>query len=210
MPHKPQTVDEYLQDGCGRCPLGGTPECKVRSWRNELEMARGVLAQTELQEEVKWGAPCYTLGGKNILTLSALKERVVLSFFAGAQLNDPAGLLEKPGENSRFARYIRLESPSFIAEKRETILSYVSAAIELHRSGKKRVATDSKLPAFPPELLEAFQEEPQLEKAFRALTPGRQRGYLLFFGGAKQSQTKRNRIQKALPKVMQGKGWNER
>ena len=110
MPIKPESVDQYIDSGCGRCEFGGTPQCKVVPWTSELRLVRGILNESDLTEEIKWGAPCYTNSGRNILMLSALKEGVVVSFFRGAELEDTAEILEKPGENSRFARYVRFTS----------------------------------------------------------------------------------------------------
>lgn len=108
MPKKPNNVDKFLEIGCGRCELGGTPDCKVNSWAQILSVIRKTLIDSGLKEEIKWSAPCYTHEGRNIVLLSALKESAVVSFFRGSELSDPVGILEKPGENSRFARYLRI------------------------------------------------------------------------------------------------------
>ncbi|MCB0132385.1 MAG: DUF1801 domain-containing protein, partial [Caldilineaceae bacterium] len=92
MPVKPDNVEHYLASGCGRCELGGTPQCKVHSWGEELRLLRAILQESGLTEEIKWSAPCYTHAGKNILMLSALKESAIVSFFRGAQLMDPENL----------------------------------------------------------------------------------------------------------------------
>ena len=210
MPIKPDNVDQYLESGCGRCEFGGTPNCKVHSWDEELYLLRAVLQESELKEEVKWSAPCYTHNGKNILTLSALKESVVVSFFRGAELKDPDGILEKPGENSRFARYIRFTDVDRIHSLKDSVLSYAQAAIDLEASGKEVNIGKDPLPDFPDELVSAFNDNSDFEAAFSALTPGRQRGYLLHFSSAKQSATRTARIERCMPKIFGGKGWNER
>jgi uncharacterized protein YdeI (YjbR/CyaY-like superfamily) len=210
MTIKPASVDQYLESGCGRCKLGGTPDCKVHSWDEELRQLRAILQESDLAEEIKWSAPCYTHGGKNILTLSALKESVVLSFFRGAQMTDPENILEKPGDNSRFARYIRITDAQSIAPLKATILAYVGEAIALEASGKPLEASDDDSLDVPEELIQAFEASPEFEEAFSALTPGRQRGYLLHFSSAKQSKTRTARIERAMPKILVGKGWNER
>jgi uncharacterized protein YdeI (YjbR/CyaY-like superfamily) len=210
MPIKPESVDQYLDSGCGRCELGGTPQCKVKSWVDELRVLRGIVQESELTEETKWSAPCYTHNGKNILTLSALKESVVISFFRGAELKDPNGILERPGENSRFARYIRFTDVQMIATLKLAILGYIQEAIELERSGRKvGISEDDEL-EYPEELIQVFEANPDFEEAFSELTPGRQRGYLIHFTSAKQSKTRTARIEKSVPKIMIGKGWNER
>ncbi len=210
MSDKPETVDQYLQSGCGRCPLGGTPACKVKPWVEQLHLLRAILWGSGLTEVVKWGAPCYTHGGLNILMLSALKDSVVVSFFRGAYLKDPQNVLERPGEHSRFARYMRFTDTRTIASLKPTLLSYIQEAIVLAASGP-RVDTGKDAPlAYPKELIQAFEANPAFEAAFSALTPGRQRGYLIHFSSAKQSKTKMARIEKCMPRVFAGKGWNER
>ncbi len=210
MPLKPETVDQYLENGCGRCEFGGTPQCKVRPWVEVLSSLRSIINESALTEEIKWGAPCYTYAGKNILTLSALKESVVVSFFRGAELQDLENILEKPGKNSRFARYIRFTDAERISTLNSAILAYIREAIELEKSGKKAEASKDVSLEYPEELIQIFEAKPDFEEAFSALTPGRQRGYLIYFSSAKQSKTKVARIKKFMPKIFEGKGWNER
>jgi len=210
MPIKPENVEQYIESGCGRCELGGTPQCKVESWKEELRLLRKIMLESELTEEIKWSSPCYTHRGKNILMLSALKESVIVSFFQGAQLKDPENILEKPGENSRFARYLRVTDTKTIAALKHTILSYIQEAVDIEKSGKKEDVNNNKMLEFPGELVQMFEANPGFQEAFSALTPGRQRGYLIHFSSAKQSKTKTARIQKFMPKILDGKGWNER
>lgn len=209
MPSKPENVDEYLDIGCGRCEFGGTPNCKVHPWSEELTLLRKTLQGTELTEEIKWSAPCYTHSGRNVLTLSALKDSTVVSFFRGAELTDPDSVLQKPGKNSRFARYIKFTDSKQITTMKSALLGLIKEAIELEASGTK-TTVESSLPDMPQELLEAFETDASLKNAFDELTPGRKRGYLLHFNSAKQSKTRANRIGKCKPKILQGKGWNER
>ncbi|MEL7428344.1 MAG: DUF1801 domain-containing protein, partial [Bacteroidota bacterium] len=103
-------VDQYFLVGCGRCSLGGTPDCKVHSWTTELALLRSLVLETELREEVKWGVPCYTYEQKNVLLLSAFKEYCTISFFKGVLLDDPENLLQKPGPNSQASRVLRFTS----------------------------------------------------------------------------------------------------
>jgi uncharacterized protein YdeI (YjbR/CyaY-like superfamily) len=210
MPVKPKNVDQYLASGCGRCELGGTPQCKVLPWVDELRLLRGIIQESGLTEEIKWSVPCYTHDGKNILLLSALKESVTVSFLRGAQMQDPENLLEKPGENSRFARYMRFTDTQTISSQKPAILSYIQEAIELEVAGVEVAGSHDDLPDYPEELIQAFEADPAFEEAFAALTPGRQRGYLLHFSSAKQSKTRITRIEKSMPKIFRGKGWNER
>ncbi len=210
MPSKPENVEGYLQAGCGRCKLGGTPDCKVNRWAAELALLRGLLLGADLGEEIKWGSPCYTHGGRNILMLGALKDCAVVSFFRGAELDDPEGLLEKPGENSRFARYLRFRDAESVAEREGALRRLVSAAVDLEGSGKRAAPSDDGTLPVPAELALAFHGDPEYETAFATLTPGRRRGYLLHFNSAKQSKTRSARIAKCRPKILAGKGWNER
>lgn len=210
MPVKPKNVDQYLESGCGRCKLGGTPECKVHGWEEELRLLRGIILESGLTEEIKWSAPCYTHEGKNLLMLSALKDSVVVSFFQGARLADPENILEKPGENSRFARYMRFTDSQTVAARKPAIFRYIHEAVNLGDAEPRADNGQDALPDYPEELIQAFEEHPDFEEAFAALTPGRQRGYLLHFTSAKQAKTRSARIEKAMPQIFAGKGWNER
>ena len=210
MPPKPKDVDQYLQIGCGRCKRGSTPDCKVRSWTKELTLLRKLLIQSGLTEEIKWSAPCFTYDGRNVVMLGALKESATISFFRGAEMSDPENLLEMPGENSRFVRYLRFTDAKQITSSKKAILAYVREAIEIEASGKKAVARDDGVLEYPDELTQIFDADPDFRRAFSALTPGRQRGYLVYFTSAKQSKTKTARITKSRPQILDGKGWNER
>ena len=206
---KPKTVDAYLRDGCGRCELYQTPECKVRGWSEPLRALREILHATELVEEVKWGCPCYTLEGKNVLMISALKERCVLSFFKGAAIEDPDDLLERPGPNTRTARVVYLTSLQDVEDRQDAIRSLVRAAIDVGRSGVRVEAPDDPEP-MPEELELRLRADPELLAAFEALTPGRQRSHLLHVGGAKQSATRARRAEACAAKIFAGKGFHER
>jgi len=203
-------VDLYLRDGCMRCELGGTPDCKVVDWIKELKELRRILLETELVEEVKWSVPCYTYKGKNILLMSALKDACTLSFFKGSLLKDPEGILTKPGEHSQAARYLRFTNIKDILELEATIKAYVAEAIEIEKAGLKVEFKDTVDFDVPEELQTRLDEDPALKMAFEALTPGRQRGYLLYFSGAKQSTTREARIDKFIPWILEGKGIHDR
>jgi uncharacterized protein YdeI (YjbR/CyaY-like superfamily) len=201
-------VEDYFSDGCGRCSLFATPACKVNFWREQLLIARSIILECGLVEEAKWGSPCYTLEGKNILMLSALKDCVIISFFKGALLEDPIGLLVKPGENSQAARMLKFTNSHELSDKKDQIIAFIAQAIDIEKQGKK-VEFKKELDPLPLELLDKFEEYPDLEKAFFKLTPGRQRGYILFFSQPKQSQTRINRIEKYLDKILQGEGMHD-
>lgn len=201
-------VDNYLIDGCGRCPLGGTPQCKVLTWSEELHYLRSILLTTELKEEVKWSVPCYTYQGKNVIILSAFKDNCVLSFFKGALIKDKYKLLESAGEHSQSVRLIRFKSLEEVTKNEAKIITYIKEAIEIEKSGKK-VETKASTMEYPEELVAIFKKNAAAKKAFESLTPGRQRGYLLHFTGAKQSATRISRIEKCLPLILKGKGLND-
>ena len=198
-------IDQFLLEGCMRCSLGATPACKVHRWTDILEFLRQLLLETELQEERKWGMPTYTLNGKNVTILGVFKESCVLSFLKGGLLEDPYQLLERPGPNSQEGRFIRFTQLSQAQEIEGKIREYLLQAIEVERSGKKASAKPV-IPLLHEELLQKFAEHPGLESAFLALTPGRQRGYVIHFSEAKQSATRLNRIEKYLSKIFAGKG----
>lgn len=200
------SIDRYLTSGCGRCPLGGTPDCKTLVWISEVEALRAILLELPLKEEMKWGSPCYTSGGRNIVILSALKEGAVLGFFKGSLLSDPGRILYKAGEHSQSARYLKFTSLKQVFDRSSSILSFVLEAIENEKAGLKVESKAVTEADYPEELHQVFEEDPLFKAAFEALTPGRQRGYLIHFCGAKQPATRMSRIEKCVPLILQGKG----
>lgn len=204
-----QKVDQYLVEGCMRCELGGTPQCKVLSWTNELETMRQIVLETGLKEEVKWGVPCYTFQDKNILLVSALKEFSAISFFKGSLLKDPANVLVAPGKNSQASRYLKFKSVDEIIKKEQTIKEYIREAVEIEKSGKKVEFKKNPEP-MPEELEQKMEEDPYFRDAFERLTPGRQRGYIIFFSQPKQSQTRISRIEKCTSKILNGEGLHDK
>jgi len=205
MNHK---VDLFLLDGCGRCKLYQTPQCKVHRWPEELNNLRGLILELGLEEEIKWGFPCYTLNGKNILMLAPFKDNCAISFFKGALLKENP-ILEKSGENSNTFRLIRFQGMEKINQEKDTIRLIIQEAIEIEKSGKKLPKTDYSSIEIPVELENAFEDDHIFKAAFKSLTPGRQRGYILHFSQPKQAQTKMNRIEKCKPAIFNGKGLNE-
>lgn len=204
-----QNVDTYLAEGCYRCNLGGTPQCKVHKWNDELILLRKILLDCGLTEEIKWSFPCYTNHGKNIVMLSAFKEYASVSFFKGSLLNDAEHLLDKPGENSQSSRQFRFKDVENIIKLEATIKAYVFEAIEVEKAGLKVASKPVEEYDMPDELQQQFDSLPKLKEAFYALTPGRQKGYLLYFSQAKQAKTRISRIEKFIPKILQGKGFND-
>lgn len=207
--HISPEIAEFFDIGCGRCPLVGTSKCKVRTWNEELHILRTFILKTELIEERKWGVPCYTDNGKNIMLLSALKESATISFLKGSLIDDVHGLLIAPGKNSQSARYMKFTSVQQIKKAKSIIVDYIQQALYIERNGKK-VDFKKDVDPIPDELMELFTKQPQLKTAFFALTPGRRRGYLLHFNQAKQSATRESRIQKCIPNIMKGKGLQDR
>ena len=208
MPQLPVDVNDYLRNGCGRCKLGGTPQCKVHAWHNELDLLRRIALNCGLTEEIKWGAPCYTYKQKNVLMISALKESCVMSFFNGAIMTDPHGLLQKAGNNSHIARIIRFTQAKEISLQQDALKELIFQAIELEKSGVKKIP-EKPVESLPVELEQRFQAMPELKAAFYALTPGRQRGYILHISSAQKSATRESRINKCVPGILAGKGFHD-
>lgn len=203
-------VDSYLREGCGRCALGGTPDCKVHFWTKELERLRSLIIDCGLLEEVKWSVPCYTYNGKNIAIVSAFKNYASLSFFKGALLSDSKKLLHQQGQHSNEARIFKFTRISEIEEIEDDIKTYIYEAIEIEKQGLKvpsKAVSEYEMPIEFQEMLNASSE---LNEAFNALTPGRKKGYLLHFSQAKQAKTRIARIEKYIPHIMNGKGFHDR
>jgi uncharacterized protein YdeI (YjbR/CyaY-like superfamily) len=172
-------------------------------------MLRQLMLDSGLVEEIKWGVPCYCLKGKNIAVVAALKDFCSLSFFKGAGLPDPQGILEKPGPNSQAARLVKITSCSQIEKLRPALMDLITLAIELEGSGFQAPKQTPDAMEQPQELLEAFRNEPDFQRSFEALSPGRQRGYLLHFSGAKQSKTRADRIEKHRARILEGLGLHD-
>lgn len=203
-------VETYFIDGCGRCALGGTPDCKVHTWEEELKLLRNILLQSGLTEESKWGVPCYSYKGNNVLLMSAFKNFCSLNFLKGALLQDAEKLLVKAGENTQAARLLKFTSVQEIIPIENTIKAYIQEAIDIEEKGL--IVTLKKIDDYPvPEEFQSVMDEnPKIRAAFDALTPGRRKGYLLHFTQPVQSKTRTARIEKCLPKIMQGKGFHDR
>ncbi|HAW26887.1 MAG TPA: hypothetical protein DCY03_02035 [Planctomycetaceae bacterium] len=178
---------------------------KARLWQEELVTLRTIVVDTPLTEEYKWRAPCYTFQKKNIVLIGAFKDNCVLSFFKGALLKDPLDILTKPGENTQAARVVRFTSLQEIIELEPVLKAYIEEAIEVEKAGLK-VAVKKEAEPVPAEFQKKLDESPALQTAFAALTPGRQRAYLMHFSAAKQSQTRMNRVEKYIPQILAGKG----
>lgn len=209
MAPKNPLIDAYLKDGCGRCALGGTPECKVHDWQKELVLLRAIMLDCGLTEQLKWKVPCYTIDDRNVALITALKDHASISFFKGALLKDPHAVLTKPGENSQATRVIRFTSASEVRRLTPTLKAYIQEAIEVERAGSKVEFKAKHELVIPVELESKFAALPALRAAWDKLTPGRQRGYVLYITGAKQSPIRIARIEKVTPAILEGRGLHD-
>lgn len=191
-------------------PLASAFFARQKKWQPELLALREVFLSTGLTETLKWYKPCYCFEGRNIAGLAGLKDHCWILFFKGALLQDSHGILQKTGDNSQSARVIKFTSVSQIKKLKQVLQSYVQEATAAEYAGRKVVFQKNEGRVLPDELLAAFAQTPGLQQAFSALTPGRQRGYLLHFGQAKQSSTRIARIAKCTEAILQGRGWQER
>lgn len=179
------------------------------SWKAEMLLFRELLLSTGLKEEFKWKHPCYTDNGKNIVIIGPFKEYCALMLFKGGVLDDPTGFLVQATGNSEATRQVRVTSINEIKENYDLIKSFIFQAIKVERSGKKaKVKTVDELD-FPEELETKFKENKSLKSAFEALTPGRQKAYILHFSGAKQTATRVSRIERYEDRILNGKGMDD-
>lgn len=178
-------------------------------WREETEILRMISLDCGLNEELKWRKPCYTFPGSNIVIVQGFKEYCALMFFKGVLLNDAKDILIKPGENSQAQRQLRFTDVREIEEMEPIIKDYIYEAIEVEKDGLEVNFKKQKDLIIPEELQYKFDEIPALKTAFEALTPGRQRAYILYFSQAKQSKTRETRIEKYIQQILNGKGLND-
>ena len=206
---KPQNVDDFLQDGCGRCAKGGTPDCKVHLWTQELIFLRNLCLESGLTETIKWGMPVYTHKDKNAIILGAFKEFSTIGFFKGSLLNDPQNILQVSGENTQDSRIIKIKHLSELTSIEDWIRVFIQDAIAIEEQGLKPPKMEKKDLVLPEELHTYLDKNPEASSAFYALTPGRQRSWVIFISGAKQSSTRESRVLKAVPKILEGKGMHD-
>lgn len=182
---------------------------KESQWKKEYAQLRSIILGCGLIEELKWGKPCYTFNGNNVVLIHGFKEYCALLFHKGALLKDTHDLLVQQTENVQAARQVRFTSLKEIVKLKAVLKTYVYEAIEVERAGLKVKMKKTSAFPMPVEFKEALKDR-ELKAAFEALTPGRQRGYLLYFSAAKQSKTRVARIEKSIPDIFEGKGYNER
>lgn len=202
-------VADYFVKGCGRCARFETPQCSTRRWAGGLQSLRAICLKAGLRETAKWGHPCYMHAGRNIVLVSAFQDDFRLTFFDAALMKDPNRVLEKNGPNTRHAGMIRFVDTARVAELKPVIVAYLLEAIGNAEAGLKAPKEQSEI-ELPDELAEALDADPELAEAFHNLTPGRQRSYVIVLGAAKASATRVARIQKLRPKILAGRGANER
>jgi uncharacterized protein YdeI (YjbR/CyaY-like superfamily) len=181
---------------------------RTTKWRGEMKRLRTIILACGLTEELKWGKPCYSFQQSNIVILQGFKEFCALLFAKGALLKDAKGLLEKPGESTQAARRIPFTKVQEIIEMEPILKAYLREAIAAEKAGLKVEFKKNPEPV-PEELQKKLDEIPALKAAFAALTPGRQRGYILYFSAAKQSTTRESRVEKCMQQILQGKGLND-
>jgi uncharacterized protein YdeI (YjbR/CyaY-like superfamily) len=182
---------------------------RSQKWREELTKLREIVLGAGLTEELKWGKPCYALEGSNLVILIGFKEYCGLLFCKGALLKDPKGILIKPGASTQAARQLRFTNVRDIVKMTPVLKAYVREAIAAEKAGLKVNFKTNPEPV-PEELRTRMEKNAALKTAFKALTPGRQRGYILHFSAAKQSKTREARIDKWIPQILAGKGINDR
>lgn len=202
-------VETFFAQGCGRCARFATPDCSTRFWLEGLLTLRRICREAGLEEVAKWGHPVYMHAGRNIAIMGAFRGDFRLTFFNAALLSDPEGLLERQGPNTRHPDCLRFTDNASPQAQEGAIRDFLSQAMAHAEAGtlppKDPVALD-----LPGELTEALDADPTLAEAFHALTPGRQKSWALQVAGAKAAATRLARIDRARPKILAGKGANER
>ena len=191
----PKVVDRFLD--------------KAKKWKQEMKLLREICLDCGLTEEFKWMHPCYTFQGKNVVLIHGFKEYCALLFHKGVLLKDTNNILIQQTENVQSARQIRFTSLQEIIDLKSTIKAYIFEAMEVEKAGLEVPMKKTSEFKMPDEFKVALDNDPDLKAAFHSLTPGRQRGYLLYFSQAKQSATRANRVEKYTPKILQGKGLND-
>ncbi|WP_426124943.1 YdeI/OmpD-associated family protein [Pararhizobium sp. PWRC1-1] len=202
-------IEDYFTKGCGRCERFAGPDCSTRQWMQGLNDLRQICVDAGLVETVKWGHPCYMHKGRNIVIFGAFRGDFRLTFFNPALMKDLDGVLQKQGPNTQHADMIRFVDSAEVARMRAVIRSYLTEAMEYAEAGIKppREASDVEL---PDELVDALDSDPELAEAFRSLTPGRQKSYVINLSSTKKPETRMSRIEKFRPKIIAGKGAIER
>lgn len=182
---------------------------REKKWQEELKELRAIVLDCHLTEELKWGVPCYTDQGSNVVLIHTFKEYCAILFFKGALLNDPKGVLVQQTENTQAARQIRFTNVDQVTKQKATVKAYIRQAIEVEKAGLHVDFKKTAEFAVTEEFQSKMDDTPGLKAAFDALTPGRQRAYLLHFAAAKQAKTRVARVEKYTPQILSGKGLDD-
>lgn len=183
---------------------------RLTAWLPEMAALRRIALSCPLTETLKWGEPCYTHDGKNVVLIHGFKGYCALLFMKGALVPDPAGILVQQTANVQSGRQIRFTSVAEIAARENVLRDYIHAAIAVEKSGLRVEPAASRELVYPQEFQARLHADPALKAAFEALTPGRRRAYNLFFSGAKQAATRAARVEKMIPQILAGKGMDDR
>lgn len=178
----------------------------AKNWRDEMEFLRTIILDCGLEEDLKWGKPCYSFQKTNLAIIQPFKDFCALLFFNGALLQDTNNILVKPGENTQAGRQIRFTNLQELKKQKSTLKAYLYEAIEVEKAGLKVIFKPTTEYPIPAEFQNKLDTNPALKKAFEALTPGRQRAYLMHFTAAKQSKTREARIESYIARILNGKG----
>jgi len=181
---------------------------KANNWQKELEKLRMIILDCGLTEELKWGVPCYTFQKSNIVLIHVFKEYCAVLFFKGALLSDDKGILIQQTKNVQTARQVRFTNIREVVKMESVLKAYIYEAIELEKAGIKVKLKKGPGPV-PAEFQKKLDKSAALKKSFKALTPGRQRGYILYFSAPKQSKTREARVEKSMKRILNGKGLND-
>jgi uncharacterized protein YdeI (YjbR/CyaY-like superfamily) len=183
---------------------------KAGNWQEEFEKLRMIILDCGLAEELKWGQPCYSFQERNVVLIHGFKEYCAMLFFKGALLKDPQGILIQQTKNVQAARQVRFTSVGQIVKKKAILKAYIYEAVEVEKAGLKVPLKKTAEFPVPEEFQKILREIPALKTAFHALTPGRQRAYIFYFSAPKQSKTRESRVEKSIPRILKGKGLEDR
>jgi uncharacterized protein YdeI (YjbR/CyaY-like superfamily) len=202
-------IEDFFAKGCGRCERFATPDCSARLWAGALAGLRRICLGAGLAETVKWGHPCYMHAGRNVALIGALRSDVRLNFFNAALMTDPAGVLERQGPNTRHPDSIVFRDAGRVAALEPVIAAYLAEAMAYAEEGRLPPKEPGAV-ELPADLTDALDADPEMAEAFHALTPGRQRSYVIALSSSQVPATRAARIARLRPAILAGKGANER